>query len=269
MNAPAALWCSVIVAHCMFHFIVHLCCIVLRHSPFPLSFCFIQIVVGEQTMSNCDPCCKEKATVWSKATSVTNKAELHCWCGGLAKTMWLLGIVKKGFVKESAKGKKMTCALAEIYFDGSDAIKEVEISISQIQASPPSDSDKPNDLTALVTDGGFLFKSLSDAEDDDSVTVDPTVEAAHNVAKTNQLFNGEKGEKQQEANMTPAPTCASQLRCATRVLEESVLQNLVWSSDMCWESCQDAGNIDVDGAHSCAEWSIKDTFRTNTPVEAM
>ena len=32
---------------------------------------------------------------------------------------------------------------------------------------------------------------------------------------------------------------------------------------MCWESHQDAGNVDVNGVHSHAEWSICDTFHAN------
>ena len=120
-------------------------------------------------MSDQDQHHKEKVTIWCIGTLVTNKAELHHWCFGLAWTNWPPGNFKKGFI-ESAKGEKMKCTLAEFHFGSETATKEAEINTLQIQVPPPNDADKPNNLMASVMDGSLLFKSVLDVEDNDSVT---------------------------------------------------------------------------------------------------
>ena len=185
-------------------------------------------------MSATDPCHREKITVWVKATSVANKAKLHHWCGRLAKSMWLRGIVKKGFFEESAKEKKNETCPCRLPLWWWKCPQRSGNQHFPIQAAPPCNADKPNNLTTLVNDGGFLCKSVSDTEDNNLVAVGPMVEACCNATLTHQKMLSAGQEDDIVDEDTPEATTACALRMCHAMLapEKSVLPNLAWPNGM-------------------------------------
>ena len=100
-----------------------------------VSLIAICVVTG---MPQTDLCFEERTIVWARGTVVTNKSELHHQHGSLWQETWLPGIVAKGFLKVSPKGKMTKHIDATFCHGEGDTTKQAEVSLSQAPLDCPS-----------------------------------------------------------------------------------------------------------------------------------
>jgi hypothetical protein len=114
------------------------------------------------------------ATVWAKATSISNDAELSRRFGIKAKDTWIPGIVLEAQLQLSKGGKRMKYVKARFYLGGTDT-KEKSLAISAVRETPSSLPCRslPMDLLSFQADGGILPPEEDDVS---SVTQDPSLD---------------------------------------------------------------------------------------------
>ena len=77
------------------------------------------------------------ASIWAKGTIITNAAELHRRFGRNDTHAWIPGIVSKGFIQETASGRRMRYVKAHWYLGGKNGIKEKEVALSSVKIFLP------------------------------------------------------------------------------------------------------------------------------------
>ena len=189
------------------------------------------------------------ATVWAKATIITNGAELHRRFGRYDSITFLPGIVSKGFINESATGRKMKWVVATWYL-GDEHTKVKEVALSSCKYAPPDISHLPTDLSLFRDHGGKMYQTFPPSEEsvqkmvadgviegnneDDSVTVDPTA-----TPPVPRVFVSPPTNHNKEPN-------------EPNVVVETV-HNCEWTTDA--DMC-----LDTNGSRPTMPWCIKDSF---------
>lgn len=120
-----------------------------------------------------DPRMVVGASIWTKGTIVTSDIELHRRYGKLAHQIFIPGIVIKGYLKPSAKGRNMKYVDAVFYLGGSGTTQKT-VAVSSTKSECPTIAPYPDGLDLFVADGGTIsIENLSSPSVASSVTEDP------------------------------------------------------------------------------------------------
>jgi hypothetical protein len=139
-------------------------CLVCFSFSHPFSLC--------RTMT--DPRMAVGASVWVKGSCVTNDCELHRCYGSNAKTIYIPGIVTRGFLQPSQRGRNMKYIEAVFYYGGSDT-KSATVPMSQVKWELPILAPYPEGLDLFRADKGVVrMQGLDSPSTASSVTMDPT-----------------------------------------------------------------------------------------------
>jgi hypothetical protein len=187
-----------------------------------------------------DPRMAVGASVWVKGSCVTNDCELHRRYGSNAKTIYIPGIVTRGFLQPSQRGRNMKYIEAVFYYGGSDT-KSATVPMSQVKWELPILAPYPEGLDLFRADKGVVrMQGLDSPSTASSVTMDPT--AARDEVEMNTIVRV----------INEGPPRVSLDNSDTNSYPVVTVNGIDWSID------ETACRVELNGRRIDYEWSMKD-----------
>ena len=193
------------------------------------------------------------ASIWAKGTIITNAAELHRRFGRNDTHAWIPGIVSKGFIQETASGRRMRYVKAHWYLGGENGIREKEVSLSSVKIYPPDTGTIPVDLS-LWHDHGGKWPSIADIDAVSNANNGIRVQGTQNTARSIHSADDSLTVDPTAERTSPRPSVS--LSLDKNSAENIKVHETEWTTDADFD-------MDTNGSRLTIPWVIKDGFRNH------